>query len=152
MLRCVKRRLCRVSDMPVKHASSLMLSATGRGGTIYFGINQYGIVRGVNINRDERDEFRIGVVRIMADNIQPLLSDSQLDITYCPVVRQNDYDVTGKPKPINNLHVIGKESNTTKTLRHCRAHFRKQHIHAHKTKQTKTNKKTKTHTKQKQRN
>lgn len=78
------------SSVIAKHVCGLLNS--GKGGKIYFGISS--TVQGVEMNRDDRDEFRIGVDRMMSDKISPCVLHSMFDVIYTPVVEHDEHTNT----------------------------------------------------------
>lgn len=64
----------------------------GKGGNIYFGLSPLGKVVGIKLTRDERDEFRLGVDRMMLDRLNPCPLHSSFDVVYTPVVRKRNVE------------------------------------------------------------
>ena len=76
----------------------------GHGGFIYFGIGKDRKVFGLEMNRDEKDEFRLGIDMLMHRKITPILLYSQFDVTAIPVLDPDHHSI------IRDLYVIGKNS------------------------------------------
>lgn len=68
---------------------------------IYCGLNKDGNVFGLHLSRNERDEFRLGVDRMMSGLIVPILFHYQFDFEAVPVLDPNTMAV------IPDLYVIG---------------------------------------------
>ena len=66
-----------------------LLTLTGKGGTIYFGINKDQEVFGLELTRDEKDRFRLGIDMLMFKQICPVLLHSQFDFSAKPVTDPN---------------------------------------------------------------
>ncbi|XP_061189416.1 uncharacterized protein LOC133197411 [Saccostrea echinata] len=77
----------------VQHVCGMLNS--GKGGNIYFGLSPTGKVIGMNFTRDDRDEFRIGVDRMMTDRLRPCLLHSCFDVVYTPVVQRLEAEDDG---------------------------------------------------------
>lgn len=79
----------------------------GKGGNIYFGLSPLGKVVGIKLTRDERDEFRLGVDRMMSDRLNPCLLHSSFDVVYTPVVRKQtvEKDIIQDPEDIPDCFV-----------------------------------------------
>ncbi|XP_053381499.1 uncharacterized protein LOC123557243 [Mercenaria mercenaria] len=81
---------------PQKHINSIHVLSfakhvcgmlnTGHGGTIYFGIDENSQVFGLELSRDEKDRFRLGVDQHMFSKISPVLLHSQFSIKDIPVI------------------------------------------------------------------
>ncbi|XP_033727742.1 uncharacterized protein LOC117317062 [Pecten maximus] len=78
------------SAVITKHVCSLLNS--GKGGRIYFGIRS--TIHGVELDRDDRDMFRIGVDQMMTDKITPCVLHSMFDVIYTPVVELDEHTDT----------------------------------------------------------
>ncbi|XP_060075083.1 uncharacterized protein LOC132554787 [Ylistrum balloti] len=68
-----------------KHVCGFLNS--GKGGSIYIGIRN--TVHGVELNRNDRDDFRLSVDRMMCDKILPCVLHSMFDVIYTPVVEHD---------------------------------------------------------------
>lgn len=89
----------------VQHVCGMLNS--GKGGNIYFGLSPLGKVVGIKLNRDERDEFRLGVDRMMLDRLSPCLLHSSFDVVYTPVVQKRtvEEDIIRDPEEIPDCFV-----------------------------------------------
>ncbi|ESO98716.1 hypothetical protein LOTGIDRAFT_231139 [Lottia gigantea] len=76
---------------------------SGKGGTIYFGINKEGIVKGLYLNRDERDELRMGIDQMMNERIHPSILHYQFTVSLKPVI---DVDDKGDQIKREDLYVV----------------------------------------------
>lgn len=74
-----------------KHVCGML--NTGQGGSIFFGIDENSKVFGLELSRDEKDQFRLGVDQHMFDKISPVLLHSQFSIRDYPVIDQNTEQV-----------------------------------------------------------
>ncbi|KAL4219698.1 hypothetical protein ACF0H5_022268 [Mactra antiquata] len=57
----------------------------GKGGTIYFGIDEHHVVFGLELTRDMKDQFRLGVDRLFNGKLTPILLHSKYSIELLPV-------------------------------------------------------------------
>ena len=73
----------------------------GKGGEIVFGISAGSNVVGVKAVRDDRDEFRLGVDKMMTDKLSPPVLHSLFDVVYHKVVNENR-------EPVPDVYVISK--------------------------------------------
>lgn len=74
----------------------------GNGGYIYCGLSKDSTVFGLQLSRDEKDQFRLGVDRMMMDQIKPVMFHHQFDLLAVPVLEPGTLD------PVPDLYVIGK--------------------------------------------
>ncbi|XP_052798038.1 uncharacterized protein LOC128230082 isoform X2 [Mya arenaria] len=72
----------------------------GFGGTIYCGLGKDSQVLGLELSRDEKDQFRLGIDQMMVDWIEPVLFHSQFEFSACPVYDPNTQEL------IQDLFVI----------------------------------------------
>ena len=75
---------------------------SGQGGTIFFGIGKDRKVFGLEMNRDEKDQFRLGIDQLMHRKIIPILLHSQFDVITEPVLDPDTHCI------LKDLYVIGK--------------------------------------------
>ena len=54
------------------------------------------------MNRDERDEFRLGIDRLMHRKIYPILLHSHFDVKLVPVLDPDQHSI------LRDLYVVGK--------------------------------------------
>lgn len=101
ILTCVQRRWNR---------HCFYIPIAGKGGNIYFGLSPLGKVVGIKLTRDERDEFRLGVDRMMLDRLSPCLLHSSFDVVYTPVVRKRtvEEDIIRDSEEIPDCFVTSK--------------------------------------------
>ncbi|XP_067662364.1 uncharacterized protein [Haliotis asinina] len=92
------KELSKVSARTVAEVTCGMLNS--RGGTIYFGVSEDRIVRGMKISRNDRDSFRLGVDRMIMDWISPPVLYIQLELVYTPV-----FMATYRPAPDDHIQV-----------------------------------------------
>ncbi|XP_035699328.1 uncharacterized protein LOC118431976 [Branchiostoma floridae] len=78
---------------------------SGRGGTLYLGIKPDYTVRGIEITRHERDEFRLGIDRLMTRMIPPVKHD-KYQVVFHPVISRSGCDSPDTRKCVEDLHVI----------------------------------------------
>ena len=83
--------------------STVFKFVIGKGGTIYFGISPEGCVHGVALSRDDKDEFRLGVDRLMTDKLLPSILHSSYHVEYTPVVEEGRFG----QKIIPDVYVAG---------------------------------------------
>ncbi|XP_062584273.1 uncharacterized protein LOC134246028 [Saccostrea cucullata] len=83
----------------VQHVCGMLNS--GKGGNIYFGLSTTGKVIGMNFTRDDRDEFRLGVDKMMTDRLCPCLLHSCFDVVYIPVVQKPESEDDGSQELMN---------------------------------------------------
>ena len=76
-------------------------NVAGYGGTIYCGIGKDRQVFGLPLTRDDKDQFRLGIDRMMMDTIEPVIFHSQFHVHAIPVLDPNTGD------EIPDLFVIG---------------------------------------------
>lgn len=74
---------------------------SGKGGKIVFGVSAGSKVVGVKAVRDDRDEFRLGVDRMMTDKLSPPVLHSLFDVVYHKVLN-DDLD------PVPDMFVISR--------------------------------------------
>lgn len=79
---------------------------SGKGGEIIFGLSTISKAEGLKASRDDRDEFRLGVDRMMTDKLSPPALHSLFDMEYHQVVEDNED--SGRLIPIPDLYIIGK--------------------------------------------
>ena len=77
------------------------LKLSGNGGVIYLGIGKDRRVFGLEMNRDERDEFRLGIDRLMHRKIYPILLHSHFDVKLIPVLDPDQHSI------LRDLYVVG---------------------------------------------
>ncbi|XP_050389478.1 uncharacterized protein LOC126808632 isoform X1 [Patella vulgata] len=77
---------------------------TGKGGTICFGIESDGVVFGLYLAREERDNFRVGVDKMMNERLKPAILHYQFSVTYVPVVKENPQ--TESLTPLEDVYVV----------------------------------------------
>lgn len=65
---------------------------SGKGGTIYFGIDENHRVFGLELTRDEKDQFRLGVDRLVNGKITPILLHSKYSIKTIPVLDPTSHE------------------------------------------------------------
>ncbi|XP_064617757.1 uncharacterized protein LOC135481907 [Liolophura sinensis] len=101
------------TSMSIAHASTEIISQIvcgflncGRDGRIVFGVRPDGRVHGVSVNREERDQFRLGVDRMMVDKLTPLVIYSMYEIVYCPVVRPQGHADPLTRKLLKDVFVV----------------------------------------------
>ena len=75
---------------------------TGHGGTIYFGIGKNRKVFGLEMNRDEKDQFRLGIDQLVHRKIIPVILHSQFDVVAVPVLDPETHSI------LKDLYVISK--------------------------------------------
>jgi hypothetical protein len=63
----------------------------------------------VKASRDDRDEFRLGVDRMMTDKLTPAALHSLFDMEYHPIMVENEF--TGELTRTQDLYVISKLSD-----------------------------------------
>lgn len=80
------------------------LAVEGKGGSLYFGIGS--TIHGVTLTRDDRDEFRLGVDRMMRDKIAPCALHSMFDVLYTPIKEKDQ--VSDTLTPIKDRFVAGQ--------------------------------------------
>ncbi|KAI8509265.1 hypothetical protein Bbelb_131130 [Branchiostoma belcheri] len=78
---------------------------SGRGGTLYLGIRSDYTVHGIEITRHERDEFRLGIDRLMTRMVPPVKHD-KYQVVFHPVVFRRGCDSPDTRKCVDDLHVI----------------------------------------------
>jgi hypothetical protein len=78
-----------------------------KGGSIFFGIGKNREVFGIAVTRDQKDQFRLGIDRMLTRFI-PTVFHSMYDITYSPVVDSLGHEDVAARKHIPDLFVIGK--------------------------------------------
>lgn len=81
---------------------------TGTDGRIVFGVRPEGRVHGVSVNREERDQFRLGVDRMMVDHLTPVVIHSMYEVVYCPVVRSQGHPDPRTRKLLKDVFVVGE--------------------------------------------
>ncbi|OWF50918.1 Schlafen-like protein 1 [Mizuhopecten yessoensis] len=74
------------SAIIAKHVCGFLNS--GKGGSIYFGIRS--TIQGVELKRNDRDEFRLSVDRMMCDKVSPCVLHSMFDVIYTPVMERDE--------------------------------------------------------------
>lgn len=57
-----------------------------RGGTLYCGIEDNGVVCGLHIDRESRDQTRLALDRVLRESIKPAVIGSLVTLTFVPVV------------------------------------------------------------------
>ena len=70
---------------------------------IYFGIGKDKKVFGLEMNREDRDEFRLGIDRLMHRKITPILLHSHFDVKLIPVLDPDQHSI------LTDLYVVGKK-------------------------------------------
>ncbi|CAC5373962.1 unnamed protein product [Mytilus coruscus] len=75
-----------------------------KGGEIIFGLSTISKVEGLKASRDDRDEFRLGVDKMMTDKLSPPALHSLFDMEYHQVVKEKED--TGQLIPIQDLYII----------------------------------------------
>ncbi|KAL5012262.1 hypothetical protein ScPMuIL_010813 [Solemya velum] len=96
------------------------MANTGKGGVLYFGIEkENGVVRGMKLSRDDRDELRQGVDRMMSVKITPPLFHSQFCVSYVPVFGEGEtLTPTSCLSPAGDRFVIELEVKPNKSVIH----------------------------------
>jgi hypothetical protein len=80
----------------------------GKGGSIYYGINPNQTVTGIEVNKELRDDYNIGIDRILRYKMEPSVLSSHYNIKYFPVVRMQGHENIKTREKIPNRYVIGK--------------------------------------------
>ncbi|XP_071156571.1 uncharacterized protein [Mytilus edulis] len=75
-----------------------------KGGEIIFGLSTTSKAEGLKASRDDRDEFRLGVDRMMTDKLSPPALHSLFDMEYHQVVEDNED--SKRLIPIPDLYII----------------------------------------------
>ena len=81
-----------------------VVSPTGRGYTIFMGLTKQGYVRGLKLDRNDRDSVRLGIDRVMA-KATPTIPHTQLQVNYVNVLNQAP---SGIMEPLPNRFVVGQ--------------------------------------------
>ncbi|KAL3870851.1 hypothetical protein ACJMK2_038886 [Sinanodonta woodiana] len=99
-------------DEDIKQVSAISIAQhvcgflnNGKSGSIFFGIDKDQEVFGVKLSRSDRDEFRLGVDRMMVNKVSPRLLHNQFEVVYYPVV-QISKDINGEMTCIPDHYVI----------------------------------------------
>ncbi|XP_052094600.1 uncharacterized protein LOC127730306 [Mytilus californianus] len=75
-----------------------------KGGEIIFGLSTISKAEGLKASRDDRDEFRLGVDRMMTNKLSPPALHYLFDMEYHQVVKEKED--TGQLIPIQDLYII----------------------------------------------
>ena len=71
----------------------------GNGGSLFFGINNSGIAKGLNLSYEERDSFALDINNIINDRVTPRISPSYYTIKWHSVKKRDKNSV-------DNLHIL----------------------------------------------
>lgn len=98
-----------IRDIKKNKLSELIcgLLNTGRGGSIFAGIDRAtSAVRGIKVDRETRDGFRIGLDHLVVDNLVPVLMHSQFSVCYAPVVELEGHEDPDTRKIVQDTYVV----------------------------------------------
>lgn len=76
-------------------------------GTLLIGVSANGQVTGVNMDRDSRDEMRMGLA-LMWRVLRPPLLDDQIRVRFANVYSCRDRELPPEQRRIPNKYVIGE--------------------------------------------
>ena len=80
----------------------------GRPGTLLVGVNANGQVTGVHMDRDSRDEMRMGLALLWRVVRPPLLSE-QLTVRFANVYCARNRDLLPEARRVQDKYVIGEQ-------------------------------------------
>ena len=90
----------------------------GLGGTIYIGIDPLQrLVRGVRVDHNQRDEFRIGVSSALHRMIAPKPRGSDVSVKFLPVAKREGCDDPDRRRYMADIYVIGQWFTRTQLCR-----------------------------------
>lgn len=93
-----------VSSVTLAKIASSMLNS-GKGGCIYFGVNETRLIKGMKLTREMRDTFRVSIDDNFTAKINPSITHDMYGITFYPVVEAES--LVSIPVCANhNLYVI----------------------------------------------
>ncbi|XP_070570876.1 uncharacterized protein [Ptychodera flava] len=119
----------RFSDVRIAKTVCAFLNS-GRGGTIYFGIQLDNQVQGIKVTRNERDQVRLSIDRIMGRMI-PAVTYNKYSIVFAPVITVDSRNCNSGRQQIEDMFVIELHINPTSGIIYttpdpsCRCYFRK---------------------------